>query len=127
MATARARVLLAEDDQPLAAMLVDVLRDEGYDPVVARTQREALAALTRERFAVVLTDCLVPVGRGMDADAIAELARAAAGTPVVLCTGRAVAEAETVLAAVKGVGALVSKPFDLDDLLAAVRRAVDGR
>jgi two-component system response regulator MtrA len=120
----RPRVLVCEEDAALDALLADVLEDEGYAPAVVRTQRAALAALARERFAAVLTDCLAPVARGVDPAVVAALVRAAAPTPVLLCTDRWLAP-ETDAAAL-GVAAVVPKPFDLEALLVAVDDAVRG-
>jgi DNA-binding response OmpR family regulator len=121
----RPRVLICEEDASLGALLEGVLRDEGYAPAVVRTQEDALAALARGGFAAVLTDCLAPVLQGIDAAVVGALVRAAAPAPVLLCTDRWLPP-ETDAAAL-GVAAVVPKPFDLPDLLAAVDAAVRGR
>jgi DNA-binding response OmpR family regulator len=121
----RPRVLVCEEDETLGALLAGVLRDEGYAPAVVRTQRAALAALARERFAAVLTDCLAPVLDGVDPAVVGAVVRAAAPAPVLLCTDRWVAP-ETDAAAL-GVAAVLPKPFELTDVLAAVDAAVRGR
>ena len=121
MAAVRPRVLVCEDDRATADLLVEVLRDEGYATELATTQAAALAALGRERFAAIVADCLSPVTRGLDAAAVGALVRAAAPAPVVLCTARWPAGRADPVA--WGVAAMVPKPFDVEELLAAVRDA----
>jgi two-component system response regulator MtrA len=122
MVAARPRVLVCEDDDVLARLLTEVLRDEGYEPEVVGSQGAALDALGRERFAAVVADCLSPVERGLDPDAVGALVRAADPTPVVLSTARWTPP--SVDPAAWGVAAVVPKPFELEDLVAAVRAAV---
>ena len=123
--TAR-RVVLAEDDADLRDMLASALRADGYDVIEAADGAELLAAVSRDPVglagapapAVIVTDIRMPGRSGLEV--LADLRQAHVATPVIVITGfgdaTALAEAKRL-----GVAAVFDKPFDLDDLRAAVR------
>jgi CheY-like chemotaxis protein len=61
----RARILVVDDELPVAAMLSRVL-DEEHDVQVATSAEQALEMLEQERFDVVFCDLLMPTMSGMD-------------------------------------------------------------
>jgi two-component system nitrogen regulation response regulator NtrX len=109
-------VLVVEDDADLRRLLENLLGEEGYRCVSRASLEEAIGLLRTVRFALILTDAF---SRNPPEVAVttAPLLAAAGRTPVVLCTAHAVAE-EAARAA--GFAALVSKPFELEQLLATV-------
>ena len=54
------RVLLAEDEAHLGMILEQYLTARGFDVVIVRNGRDALAALRRETFGVALLDIAMP-------------------------------------------------------------------
>jgi CheY-like chemotaxis protein/biopolymer transport protein ExbD len=72
----RARVLVIDDELPVASMLSRVLADQ-HDVHLATSAREALELLSRQDFDVILCDLLMPGMSGMDLHA--ELATRAPG------------------------------------------------
>jgi CheY-like chemotaxis protein len=118
-------ILAIEPHPPLADLIGEALRDEGYRPVLAASLPEAVTHLGAERFALVLADPLRPeyASTGMLTRPWSHLERiqALAGdTPIVICTAySAWAFADYRR---RGFGDLLLKPFTLRDLLAAVRR-----
>jgi DNA-binding response OmpR family regulator len=116
------RVLFTETDHVLAELLRAVLGDDGHAAVHARTMPDA--ARLAGPWDVVLVSGLpaswleLDDGDGMDLRALAALA------PVVLIADRPwMVDARP---ADLGVAAIVPKPFELDDLLDAVRAAGRG-
>jgi DNA-binding response OmpR family regulator len=118
-----ARLLLAEDDLELRELLAYVLRADGHEVVEARDGHELLAILnehargTLEPFALVVSDVRMP---GLTAfDVLTRLQRALTDTPVILITAFA---DQTTHARAERMGAsqVFDKPFDFDDLRAAV-------
>ena len=111
------RVLVAEDDREMLELVEQVLRDEGYEVIAARDGREALAAIGEGQFDVVLSDIKMPGASGM------EVLRSARATslhqPVILMTAFGSIEA-AVEAMKEGAYSYITKPFDLDDLVAVV-------
>lgn len=120
--TVRPRVLLIEDDEAIGQVLMDLLADEGFAVRWARHGREGLDVLARWLPRVILLDLMMPV---MDGWAFRAAQRALAGpeaqVPVVVLSGAHEARAR---AASLDAAAVVTKPFDLDDLLATVHAAL---
>lgn len=58
------RIFLVEDEREIAKNLALLLRTEGFAVSHARTQKEALAMLSGERFDLALVDISLPDGNG---------------------------------------------------------------
>lgn len=115
-ADAAPRLLIVDDEHDLRRLLGELLADSGWQVVEAEDGEQALAHLARERFDVVLLDHRMPGLSG--GDVFRRLRAAGDETPVILMTAaRDVRE----LARSLGVPRFLGKPFDLDELLAAVR------
>jgi DNA-binding NtrC family response regulator len=114
------RLLVVEDDAGVRTTVVTFLELEGYKVDAAASTREALQKLSENAYPVVITDIYLDERTGLD---VLQAARARdPNCAVILMTARGTME--TVMAATKG-GAFdyIAKPFELDVLLAAVRRA----
>jgi CheY-like chemotaxis protein len=109
-------VLVVDDDPDILEAICDILTGEGYRVARARHGGEALAALERERPALILLDLMMPVMDGLAfAQALRERERER-GVPIVVIS----AEGNPQKAAAVGARAYLSKPFDIDALLAEV-------
>jgi two-component system, cell cycle response regulator CpdR len=121
--TAMARILIAEDEEALAAMCARGLLTDGHDVAIARDGSEALDVLGREngRFDLLLTDVRMPI---MDGIALAlAAARDFPDITILLMTGYADQRERA-----QGLDALIhdviAKPFSLAALRAAVNEAL---
>jgi signal transduction histidine kinase/DNA-binding response OmpR family regulator len=115
------RVLLAEDNIVNQRVAVGLLTKRGHDITVAANGREALAALERGAFDLVLMDVQMPEMGGLEATAaIRERERVHGGhLRIVAMTANAMAgDRERYLAA--GMDGYVSKPIHAASLFAAV-------
>ena len=114
------RVLVVDDDRPLARALSINLRAHGYEVVVAHDGRAALTEVARTHPAVVVLDLGLP-----DLDGIEVLAgiRGWSAVPVIVLSARSTS-GEKVEALDAGADDYVTKPFGMDELLARVRAAV---
>ena len=116
------RVLVVDDDAALRALVAEALGDEGYAVLGVPDGRAALALLAAPPpgLALVLLDLQLPGGDGAVAAVVAAArCRPAPPAPVLLFSAAPDAEAHV---GSLGAAGLLAKPFDLDDLLAAVRR-----
>ena len=114
------RVLVVDDDVALARALAINLRARGYDVATAGTGRQALDALARIHPAVVVLDLGLP-----DLDGIEVLhgIRGWNSVPVVVLSARTTSD-EKVEALDAGADDYVTKPFEMNELLARLRAAV---
>ncbi len=115
-----ASVLVCEDDDDVAALVVDMLAQLGHAPTRVTTAGAALGALADGRQVDLLfTDVLMP--GGMDGLALArEAARRRPGLPVLLTTGYTGGGAAAVPLGLP----LLRKPYRIDDLAQALQRAL---
>lgn len=119
-------VLVIEDDAAIRALVCEALGDAGYAVAAAGDLPQAVDALARARFDLVLADPLGPAATEPGTDrwaALTHLRDLAGGTPVVIFTaGR---DGDFAGFEGRGFSDLLRKPFDLDELLALVRRHRD--
>jgi signal transduction histidine kinase/CheY-like chemotaxis protein/HPt (histidine-containing phosphotransfer) domain-containing protein len=115
------RILLAEDNPANQYFALRLLQKRGHEVVLAGNGREALEALEKQRFDLVLMDVQMPEMDGFEATAaIRERERATgAHLPIVAMTAHAMAgDREKCLAA--GMDNYVSKPIRNKDLFEAI-------
>jgi DNA-binding response OmpR family regulator len=114
-------VLVVDDDAGVRESLHIVLDDE-YTVVDAAHGRAALALVRAQRVDLVLLDILMPDVDGLEI--LQELKALMPDLPVIMTT--AVKTVRTTVAAMKlGASDYVTKPFQDEELLAAVRRALE--
>ena len=117
----RAGSILVVDDQiEIVELVVDFLRDEGYNVRGVTDGAAALAAIETQPPAMVLLDMFMPHMTGTELWEYLQQ-HGLADIPVVLMTASPNA-AENLLA--QGATDYLAKPFDLDQLLACVERYV---
>ena len=80
------RILIAEDDSELRQMFVHVLTQNGYVVRGVCNGQEALEALDREYFDLIITDIMMPVMDGYEL--VRQLREAGSTTPVMMITAR---------------------------------------
>jgi CheY-like chemotaxis protein len=115
------KVLLAEDNIVNQRVATGLLRKRGHDVTVVGNGADALAALERERFDLVLMDVQMPVMGGLEATvAIRERERRIGGhIRVVAMTAHAMSgDRDRCLAA--GMDGYLAKPFDQHHVFAIV-------
>ncbi len=114
-----------DDEQKIRRTLGQALRGEGHDVLEAGTVADARGILSERNVDVVVVDNLMPDATGLDL--IRELAATAseAERPQILMM-TAHATVESAIEAMK-LGALdyLQKPFEVDELLVVVRRALE--
>ena len=119
------RILIVDDDPVTCELLCEVFEREGFAARSEQSGEAALASLNGESPDVILSD--IRMKTRVDGLALLDrVRRELPSTPVVLMT--AFGSIDTAIRAVKeGAFDYVSKPFDLDTMVATVRRALAAR
>ncbi len=114
-------IVVVDDDAVLRWLLFWTLTDEGYSVLEAPDGAVALAQVHEAAPGLILLDMRMPVLDGWE---FARRYRAQPGphAPIICVTAAADAAAVAARGAQIGAVASLSKPFDLDELLALVRR-----
>lgn len=115
------KLLVVEDDRKLARFLTQALTEEGYGVEAARSGREALTLASRNTYALVVLDWMLPELDGLGV--AREIRRAGNAVPILMVSARADVT-ERVAALDAGADDYLTKPFHLDELLARVRAAI---
>ena len=117
-------ILLVDDEGKILQALGDALRAEGYDVVAADSAREAQRRLAGRLFDVCVVDHLMPDMTGLDL--VRELGAAPPGERPQVIMMTAYATVENAIEAMKlGAFDYLQKPFEVDELLVVVRRALE--
>ncbi|QNN21457.1 sigma-54-dependent Fis family transcriptional regulator [Planctomycetales bacterium ZRK34] len=115
------KVLVVDDKQMMRDSVTTTLARAGFTTVAADNGESALAMITRHRPAAVVTDLKMPNMDGLEL--LTRIGRIDPDLPVILMT--AYATVETAVSALKqGAFDYIQKPFEGDELVATVRRAV---
>jgi two-component system, OmpR family, KDP operon response regulator KdpE len=114
------RVLVVDDEPPLARALAINLRAHEWEVVVAHTGREALDLAATEHPDVVVLDLGLP---DLDGTEVISGLRGWTSVPIVVLSARQHGE-DKVEALDLGADDYVTKPFAMDELMARLRAAV---
>src|SRR3954469_5185590 len=111
------RILFVEDEPSISDPFSKELVREGFEPIVARTGREALALAERSPPDLVLLDLNLPDTDGRD---IARELRRRGDTPIVMLTARGT-EMDKIVGLEIGADDYVVKPFSGPEVIARIR------
>jgi DNA-binding response OmpR family regulator len=112
------RILVVEDDAPLASILVRALREESYAVDQAMDGQEAEWLAFENPYDLIILDLMLPRKNGLDV--LKSLREGGVATPVLILTARDTKE-DVVAGLDRGADDYLTKPFDLEELLARVR------
>jgi len=117
-------ILIVDDEESIRNAVCRRLKTEGYNCVIAADGKEALWKAFMQDFALMLLDIKMPGMSGMEV--LSKMSTDHPDTSVVMIT--AVGDSETAVEAMKrGAYDYVTKPFNLDDLVIRVERALERR
>lgn len=111
-------ILVVDDDAPILLLMRNLLREFGFEVIVATNGSEALDKVRSESPALVLLDKNMP---GMSGDEVIRALRGDAAherLPVLIVSGEPVSDREL---ASLGANGAVMKPFDVPALIEQIR------
>lgn len=112
------RILLAEDERPLARALIKIFRKNNYSADAVHNGEDALAYLEAGNYDVAVLDIMMPKMDGLTV--LKRLRTGGNQIPVLLLTARAELD-DRVLGLDSGANYYLTKPFDTKELLATLR------
>jgi DNA-binding NtrC family response regulator len=119
--TRHPRILVVDDDAGQRSLLASFLRGQGFEIVCASSGEEALGFLRAEQFDMMISDVRMPGISGLEA--LRRVREEQSVLPVLLVTAYADIR-DAVNAMRDGAVNYLSKPIDLDELLASVRKSI---
>ncbi|MFC4778317.1 response regulator YycF [Paenibacillus sp. GCM10023252] len=111
------KILVVDDEQPIADILKFNLEKEGYQVICAFDGGEAVRLAFEEQPDLMLLDLMLPVKDGMD---VCREVRAKLHMPIIMLTAKDT-EIDKVLGLELGADDYVTKPFSTRELLARVK------
>jgi DNA-binding response OmpR family regulator len=127
-----ASILVVDDDPDVAEAIQAILERSGFLVVVANGAEAGLQALQKQEFEIVVTDLIMPKVNGLEL--IRRLRAQHSRVRVIAISGGGILgplslkpdaiSTHAFIAAARDAGAdeVLTKPFDMDDLVAAIRR-----
>ncbi|WP_284643002.1 response regulator YycF [Paenibacillus silviterrae] len=112
-----AKILVVDDEQPIADILKFNLEKEGHEVVCAYDGGKAVELAFSEQPDLILLDLMLPVKDGMD---VCREVRTRLNTPIIMLTAKD-NEIDKVLGLELGADDYVTKPFGTRELLARVK------
>jgi len=117
-------ILIADDDSSLTKTLSDILSGKGYLPVGASTGREAIERARDEIPVVALIDLILQDMSGLEV--VKKIKGFSPLTECIVITGHA-SQASAVEAINLGAYGYIQKPYDVEQLLVTIKRAIEKR
>ncbi len=112
------RILLAEDERPLARALVKIFEKNNYSADAVHNGADALMYLDGGNYDVAIFDIMMPIMDGITA--LKKLREMGNNIPVLMLTAKAEID-DKVLGLDTGANYYLTKPFDTKELLACIR------
>lgn len=114
------KILIVEDEAPLADTIAYNLREEGYKVVIAKDGMTALELLKQEAPDLVLLDLMIPKIDGLE---VCRNIRRNSTIPVIILTAKS-REVDKVVGLEVGADDYITKPFGMLELIARIRAAL---
>jgi two-component system nitrogen regulation response regulator NtrX len=117
-------ILIVDDELDIRELISDILEDEGYATRLAGNSDDAMTAVNTEPPALMILDIWLKDSRMDGIDILKAVKTDYPGVPVVIISGHG--NIEIAVAAIKqGAYDFIEKPFNIDQLLVVIRRAME--
>ena len=117
-------ILIVDDERDIRELISDILEDEGFVTRLAGNSDEAISAINAEPPALMILDIWLKDSRMDGIDILKTVKRDNPDVPVVIISGHG--NIEIAVAAIKqGAYDFIEKPFNIDQLMVVIRRAME--
>lgn len=114
------KILVVDDEKPIAEIIRYNLEEEGFDVLVAFDGVEALRLAFEEKPALILLDIMLP---RIDGFSVCRRIRQKMDVPIIMLTARE-SEIDKVMGLELGADDYVTKPFSARELIARIKAAL---
>ena len=111
------RILLVEDDQEIASMVVEMLRDSNFSAVAVGSAADMDAVMRKQSFDLIVLDAMLP---GEDGFNICRRLRAVSVTPIIMLTALK-DDVDRIVGIELGADDYITKPFNPRELMARIK------
>lgn len=114
------KIMVVDDDKDATALFEEVLKSEGYEPVVLNESSKAVQLAKKEKPALFILDLMMPEPDGFKLCRMLRNEDEFKNTPIIIVT--ALNDTDSRIVAI-GAGAndYLTKPFRLDELYTSIR------
>ncbi len=117
-------ILIVDDEKDIRVLIADILRDEGYATRTAANSEACMAEITRQPPGMMILDIWLKDSAMDGIDILKTVKRERPEIPIVIISGHG--NIEIAVAAIKqGAYDFIEKPFNIDQLLVVIRRAME--
>lgn len=119
-----ADILIVDDERDIRELISDILVDEGYATRKAGSSDDAMAELAKDMPGLLILDIWLKDSDMDGIDILKHVKKTTPELPVVIISGHG--NIEIAVAAIKqGAYDFIEKPFNIDQLLVVIRRAME--
>ena len=117
-------ILIVDDERDIRELIGDILRDEGFSTRLAANSEDCMTELNREPPALMILDIWLKDSEMDGIDILKSVKRDTPEVPVIIISGHG--NIEIAVAAIKqGAYDFIEKPFNIDQLLVVISRAME--
>ncbi len=117
-------ILIVDDERDIRELIGDILEDEGYTTRLAGNSTEAMNEVNSEPPALMILDIWLKDSKMDGIDILKTVKRDNPDIPIIIISGHG--NIEIAVAAIKqGAYDFIEKPFNIDQLLVVIRRAME--
>ncbi len=117
-------ILIVDDERDIRELIGDILEDEGYSTRLAANSTEAMHEVNAEPPGLLILDIWLKDSKMDGIDILKTVKRDNPDIPIIIISGHG--NIEIAVAAIKqGAYDFIEKPFNIDQLLVVIRRAME--
>src|SRR4028118_1048891 len=117
-------ILITDDERDIRELISDILKDEGYTTRLAGSSDQCMAEIARDVPSLMILDIWLKDSRMDGIDILKQVKREHPEVPIVIISGHG--NIEIAVAAIKqGAYDFIEKPFNIEQLLVVIRRAME--
>ncbi|WP_299845377.1 sigma-54 dependent transcriptional regulator [uncultured Paracoccus sp.] len=117
-------ILIVDDERDIRELIADILKDEGFQTRVAANSDEAMSELNAAEPSLMILDIWLKDSRMDGIDILKQVKRNNPEVPVIIISGHG--NIEIAVAAIRqGAYDFIEKPFNIDQLMVVINRAME--